>query len=100
VSLCPAVPWFPSGRPSVLVEVHAIPHTTRVPRQEFIVPHFNFGRKLFEPLGVAESADHVVLRDLSDTGFKFFYPGMAARLKERQEAAGNEETPFPRSCHV
>jgi len=40
---------------------------------------------LLQPLGVTELADHVVLRDLPDTGFEFVHSGVTTRQKERQE---------------
>jgi hypothetical protein len=66
-----------------LIEIHAVAHTARVPCQEFVVPHLASGRKFLEPLGVAESADQVVLGDLADTGFEFIHSGMTARQKEK-----------------
>ena len=78
VNPCLAVPWFPTLRSTVLVEVDAVPHTARVPSQEFVVPHLTPGGKLLKPLGVTESADHVVLRNLSNAGFEFFNSGKAA----------------------
>jgi hypothetical protein len=71
--------WFPPLRSTVLIKVDAVPHTARVPCQEFVVPHLASGRKLLEPLGVAESADQVVLRNLANTGFEFIHAGMTAR---------------------
>ena len=100
MSPCLAVSWFPACGFPVLVKIDAVPHTTRVPCQEFVVPHFGSGRKFLEPLGVTESADHVVLGDLSDTGFEFFYSGMTARQKERQEAARKEEAQSQEACHL
>jgi len=61
-SPCLAVPWIPPLGSPVLVKVDAVPYTTRVPSQEFVVPHFAPGRKLLEPLGVTESAS--VLRKI------------------------------------
>lgn len=72
------VPWFPASRALVLVEVDAVSHAVRVPCQKFVVPHFNSRWKLLEPPGIAKSADHVVLRNLSDTRLEFFYSRMAA----------------------
>jgi hypothetical protein len=95
VNPCLAVPWFPPLRSTVLVKVDAISHTARVPSQEFVVPHFTSGRKLLESLGIAESTDHVVLRNLPDAGFEFIHSGMAARQKERQKAARKNEIPVP-----
>ena len=86
-----AVPWFPPLRSTILVKVDAVPHTARVPCQEFVVPHLAPGRKLLEPLGVAESADQVVLRNLANTGFEFIHAGMTARQKKWQEATWKEE---------
>jgi hypothetical protein len=88
---CLAVPWLPPLGPTVLVKVDAVPHASRVSRQEFIVPHLAPGWKLLEPLGVTESADQVVLVDLADAGFEFIHSGMTARQKEKQEAAWKEE---------
>ena len=51
---------------------------SRLPCEEFVVPHLAPGRKLFEPLGVTESADEIVLRDVPDTGFEFIHSRMAA----------------------
>jgi hypothetical protein len=99
-SPCLAVPWFPSLRSTVLVKIDTIPHAARVPSQEFVVPHFAPGRKFLEPLGVTESADHVVLRDLPDTGFEFVHSGVTTRQKEWQETTRKEEEPFPCPCHV
>ena len=73
------VPWFPPLRSTILVKVDAVPHASRVPCQEFVVPHLVPRRKLLEPLGVTESADHVVLCDLSDTGFEFVHSGVTTR---------------------
>ena len=86
-----AVPWFPTCRSPVLVKVDAVPHTSRIPCQKFVVPHFGPVRKFLEPLGVAESVHHVVLRDLSDTGLEFFHSWMAAGQNERQEADRKDE---------
>jgi hypothetical protein len=55
-SPCLAVPWIPPLGSPFLVKVDAVPYTTRVPSQEFVVPHFAPGRNLLEPLGVTESA--------------------------------------------
>jgi hypothetical protein len=74
-----------------LIEIHTIADASRVPCQEFVVPHLASSRKLLEPLGVTESADQVVLGDLADTGFEFIHSGMTARQKEKQEAAWKEE---------
>jgi hypothetical protein len=100
VSPCLAISWFPPLRSTVLVKIDTVSHTARVPCQEFVVPHLAPGRKLLEPLGVTKSADHVVLRDLSDTGFEFVHSGVTTRQKEWQEATRKEETPFPCPCHV
>jgi hypothetical protein len=51
VSPCLAVPWFPPLGSPVLVKVDAVPHTARVPSQEFVVPDLAPGRKHLEPLG-------------------------------------------------
>ena len=75
--------WFPALGSPILIEIHAVAHTARVPCQEFVVPHLASGRKFLEPLGVAESADQVVLGDLADTGFEFIHSGMTARQKEK-----------------
>jgi hypothetical protein len=95
-----AVPWFPPLRSPVLIEIYAIAHASRVPCEEFIVPHFTPARKPLEPLRVAESTDHVVLCDLADTAFEFFYSGMTARQKESREGERNEQTPFPLPGHL
>ena len=100
MSLCQAISWFPPLRSTVFVKVDAVPHASRVPCQEFVVPHLAPGRKFLEPLGVAESVDHFVLRDLANTRFEFIYSRMTTRQKERQEAAREEEAPFPYPCHV
>jgi hypothetical protein len=70
-------------RATVLVKVDAVPHASRVSRQEFIVPHLAPGWKLLEPLGVTESADQVVLGDLADTGFELIHSWVTARQKEQ-----------------
>jgi hypothetical protein len=54
----------------VLVKKDAVTHTSRVPSQKFVVPHFGPGRKLLESLGVAELLNQVGLRELSDAGFE------------------------------
>jgi hypothetical protein len=61
-----------------LIEKHAIAHASRVPCQEFVVPHFASGGKFLEPLGVAEFTDQLILLDLTDTGFECIYMGFAA----------------------
>lgn len=99
MSPCLAVPWFPACGSTVLVKVDAVPHASRVPCQELVVPHLAPGRKFLEPLGVAEPADQVVLRNLSDTGFEFIHSGMTARQKEKQDAARKKEAPFKEACH-
>lgn len=70
--------WFPSLGSPILIEEHATAHTLRIPCQELAVPYLAPGCKFLEPLGVAESTDHVILRDLADTGFEFIHSGMAA----------------------
>jgi hypothetical protein len=75
----PAALWFPALRSPILIEIHAIPHASRVPCQEFVVPHLAPGRKLLEPLWVTESADQVVLRNLSDTRFEFIHARVTTR---------------------
>ena len=70
--------WFPSLGSPILIEKHAIAHTSRIPCQEPVVPYCAPGRKFLEPLGVAESTDHVILRDPAATGFEFIHSGMAA----------------------
>ena len=100
MSPCLAVPWFPPLGSTVFVKVDTVPHTARVPSQEFVVPHFGPGRNLLEPLGVAELTDHIVLCETPDAGFELFHSGMAARQKESHEAARNEETPLPYPCHL
>ena len=69
--------WFPSLGSPILIEEHAVAHTSRIPCQELAVPYLAPGCKFLEPLGVAESTDHVILRDLADTGFEFIHSGMA-----------------------
>ena len=44
--------------------------------------------------------DHVVLCDLANTGFEFFYSGMTARQKESREGERNEQTAFPLPGHL
>ena len=100
MSLCQAISWFPTLRSTVFVKVDAVSHASRVPCQEFVVPHLAPGRKFLEPLGVAESVDHFVLRDLANTRFEFIYSRMTTRQKERQEATRKEEAPSPCPCHV
>ena len=80
---CQAVLWFPALGSSILIEIHTISYTSRVPCQEFVVPHLASSRKFFEPLRVAESKDQVVLGDLADTGFELIHTRMTARQKEQ-----------------
>ena len=81
-----------------MIEIYTIAYASRVPCQEFVVPHLASSRKFLEPLGVTESADQVVLGDLADTGFEFIHTRMTARQKE-QEKTPWEEAPFQTACH-
>jgi hypothetical protein len=76
---CLTVPWFPALGPPILIEIHTIAYASRVPCQEFVVPHLASSRKFFEPLRVAESKDQVVLGDLADTGFELIHSWVTAR---------------------
>lgn len=78
-----------------MIKIHTIPYASRVPCKEFVVPHLASSRKFLEPLGVTESADQVVLGDLTDTGFEFSHTRMTARRKEqKKEKTPWEEAPF------
>ena len=81
-----------------MIEIHTIAYASRVSCQEFIVPYLASSRKFLEPLRVTESADQVVLGDLTDTGFEFMHTRMTARQKE-QEKKPWEEAPFQTTCH-
>lgn len=54
---CLTVSRFPPLGSPVLIEIYAIAYASRVPCQEFVVPHFASCRKFLEPLGVAEFTD-------------------------------------------
>jgi hypothetical protein len=95
---CLAVPRFPSLGSPVLIEIHTIAYASRVPCQEFVVPHLASDRKFLEPLGVAESPDQVVLGDLADTGFEFIHTRMTARQNEQEKTAW-QEAPFQTTWH-
>ena len=95
LSVGSATLWLPALGAPVFVEVDTVPHTARVPRQEFVIPHLAPSRKFLEPLRVAELPDQIVLCELADTGFEFVHSRMAARHNEKQEATRKEERPCP-----
>jgi hypothetical protein len=66
-----------------LIEVHSIAYASRVPCQEFVVPHLVSSRKFLEPKRVAESPDQVVLGNLADAGFELIHSRMTARHNEQ-----------------
>jgi len=59
-----------------LIEKHPVPYTAGAACQEFVVPYLIAARKLFEPLGVTETADQFILTGMSDAGLELFDPGL------------------------
>ena len=78
MSPCQTVSWFPPCGSKVLVKVDSVSYTAGVAGKEFVVPDLGPDRKLLQTLGVTESANHFILRDLANTGFEFIYSGMTA----------------------
>lgn len=92
-----AGPRFPAGRSLVLVEEHPVAHAAGIPGEELVVPGFGPARHALQPLGVAELATQVMLREPADAGFKCLDSRfMAARKEQRKQEAGQDEAPSDR----